>query len=108
MSIAFMQFGFLALYPARIDATLLILGAVASMFSLLIGLTVFDIRRLHRRLSGLAAFGMVFAWIEICLHLTGSHSILEFVFATSLPVLLVALITFLIRKLQVYLLREAN
>jgi hypothetical protein len=107
MSIAFMQLGFLHPSAARFDPTLLILGAGSALVSLLVGLTVFDIRRLHRRLSGLAAFGMVFAWINICLHLTGSHSILEFVFATSMPVLWALLIALPLRKLRRYLLQEA-
>jgi hypothetical protein len=105
MSVALMRLGVLVPYPATIDLTLLVLGTGASIFSLLVGLTVFDIRRLPRRLSGLAALGMVFAWIDVCCHF-GKHSILEFVFATSIPVLVAILIALPIQKLQGRLLKE--
>jgi hypothetical protein len=108
MSIAFMRLGFMTLYPTRLDPTLPILGLGAMLCSLLVGLTVFDIRRLHQRLAGLAVFGMVFAWIDICVDLTGAHSILELVFATSIPVMLSFMIELPIRKLQGCLLKEAD
>lgn len=108
MSIALMRFGRIALYPTRLDPTLLVLGFGAMFLSLLVGLTVFDIRRLHRRLSGLAVFGMIFVWIDICIHLTGGHSILELVFVTSIPVMLSFMIELPIRKLQGCLLKEAD
>lgn len=108
MSIAFMRLGFMTLYPTRLDPALTVLGFGAIVCSMLVGLTVFDIRRLHRRLSGLAVFGMVFAWIDICVHMTGSHSILEFVFATSIPVMLSFMIELPVRKLQGCLLKEAD
>ncbi len=76
--------------------------------SLLVGLSVFDIRRLHRRLSGLAAFGMVVAWIDICVHMTGAHSIIELVLATSIPVVLSLMIELPIQKLRGNLLKEAD
>jgi hypothetical protein len=103
------RFGLLSFYPDKIDAGLLGMTAAFSLVSVLVGLTVFDIRKLHRRLSGVAAFSLVFAYIQILSNLTRSNaSLLTFAFATSIPPLIAVLAVLPIRKLQGYLLREAN
>jgi|WetSurMetagenome_2_1015567.scaffolds.fasta_scaffold49930_3 hypothetical protein len=96
------------LYPSRIDPALLSLGFGATLFALLVGLTVFDIRRLQQRISAIAVSGMVTAWVFILSNLRRPDGALELVFATSVPVLLTFMIASPIRILQAYLLREAD
>ncbi len=103
------RFGLLSFYADGIDAGVLWMTAAFSLVSVLVGLTVFDIRKLHRRLAGVAAFSMVFAHIQILSNLTRPNaSLLNLIFATSLPPLIAVLITMQIQKLQACLLREAD
>jgi|WetSurSiteA1Bulk_404760.scaffolds.fasta_scaffold06891_4 hypothetical protein len=103
------RFGLLSFYPDKIDAGLLGMTAALSLVSVLVSLAIFDIRKLPRRLAGVAAFSMVFAYIQILGNLTRSNaSLLAFIFATSLPPLTAVLITMQFQKLQRLLLREAN
>jgi len=88
---------------------LLGMTAALSLVSVLVSLAIFDIRKLPRRLAGVAAFSMVFAYIQILGNLTRSNaSLLAFIFATSLPPLTAVLITMQFQNLQRLLLREAN
>lgn len=105
--ISLMRIGIGSPYPKAVDASYLKMAAAASLVSILVGFIVFDIRRLHRRLTGVAVFGMVFAYIQIFSNLTAS-TIFDFVCATSIPPLIAVLIVLPIRKLQGYLLHEAN
>ncbi|MBN1569073.1 MAG: hypothetical protein JXA73_14585 [Acidobacteria bacterium] len=101
------RFGLLSFYPDGIDAGVLWMTAAFSLVSVLVGLTVFDIRKLHRRLAGVAAFSMVFAYIQILSNLTRPDaSLLNLIFATSLPPLITVLIVLQIQKLQNCLLRN--
>jgi hypothetical protein len=107
--ISLARVGILSLYPGVVDVDLLKIVAAFSIVSILVGLSVFDIRKLHRRLAGVAVFGMVFAYIQILSSLTRPHATLfSFVCATSIPPLVAILIIFPIHKLQGYLLHEAN
>ena len=100
--------GLLSFYPDKIDTGVLWTTAAFSLVSVLVGLTVFDIRKLHRRLAGVAAFSMVFAYVKILSNLTSSNaSLLALIFATSLPPLIAVLIAMQFRKLQGFLLRES-
>jgi hypothetical protein len=79
--------------------------AAFSIVSVLIGLVFFDIRKLHRRLAGVAVFGMVFSYIHILSGLTRPYAtLLDFVYATSIPSLIAVLFVLPIRRLQNYLL----
>jgi hypothetical protein len=103
------RFGLLSFYPDRIDTGFLGMTAAFSLVSVLVGLAVFDIRKLHRRLAGVAAFSMVFTYVQVLSNLTRSNSSFwALVFATSIPPLIAVLAVLPIQKLQAYLLREAN
>lgn len=108
MFVAFLRSGIFPLISGGIDARTLKMTAAACAVSLLAGVLVFDIRRLHRRIAGIAAFGMVFTWIELLLQMRGPQSISALIFATSLPPLIAILMIFPIQKLQQCLLQEAS
>ena len=102
------RFGLLSVYPRTIDSSSLKLVAAFSIVSVLVGLAVFDVRRLHRRLAGLAAFSMIFAYIQILSNLTRDNgSLLFLACAASVPPLIAGSAVLLIHKLQSLLLREA-
>jgi hypothetical protein len=103
------RFGLLSFYPNRVDAGVLWMTAAFSLVSVLVGLALFDVRKLHRRLAGVAAFSMVFAYIQILSNLTRPNASLPaFIFATSLPPLIAVLTIMQFQKLQRLLLREAD
>jgi hypothetical protein len=103
------RFGILSLHHIAIDASLLKTVAAFSIVSVLVGLTVFDVRRLHRRFAGLAAFSMVYGYTHILINLTRDNgSVFYILCATSIPPLMAMLIALPIQKLQGFLLRETN
>jgi hypothetical protein len=103
------RFGILPLYRGAPDVSLLKTVAAFSIVSVLVGLTVFDIRRIHRRLAAVAAFSMVFSYMRIFSNLTGDNgSILYLVCAASIAPLIAVLVILPIGKLQDYLQHEAN
>jgi hypothetical protein len=107
--LSLMRIGILSFYPDVVDAAYLKLAAAASMVSILVGFIVFDIRKLHRRLTGVAVFGMILAYIQILSHRTRPpNALIDFAFATSIPPLIAVLSALPIRKLQRYLLLKAN
>ena len=76
---------------------------------MLVALAIFDIRKLRRRIAGIAVFGMVFSNMQILSNLTRPHATLfGFVCATSIPPLMAIFILLPIHKLQGYLLHEAK
>ena len=103
------RFGLLSVYPRAVDASSLKTVAAFSIVSLLVGLTVYDVRRLHRRLAGLAGFSMIYTYIQILSNLSCDNGNLFYlVCATSIPPIVVVLIALPIQRLQSFLLREAN
>jgi hypothetical protein len=108
MCIAFLRSGIFPLLSGGFDARTLKLTAAACAVSLLVGFLVFDIRKLHRRIAGIAALGMVFAWIELLMQMRGPQSIAALICATSLPPLIAVLMISPIKKLQQFLLQEAS
>ena len=80
-----------------------------SIVSALVALAIFDVRKLHRRIAGIAVFGMVFSNMQILSSLTRPLATLfDFACATSIPPLMALLILLPIHKLRGYLLHEAN
>lgn len=80
-----------------------------SMVSVLVGLAIFDIRKLHHHIAGVAAFGMAFAYIQILSNMTRSTASLSgLAMVASIPPLMAVLAGIPIRKLKSRLLREAN
>jgi hypothetical protein len=108
VSIALLRSGLFPLISGGIDARTLKMAAAACVVSLLAGLLIFDIRKLHRRTAGIAALGMVFTWIKLLVHIRGPQSIGALVLATSLPALIAVLMILPIQKLQQFLLQEAG
>jgi hypothetical protein len=103
------RFGLLSFYPCVVDAALLKMVAEFSLVSVLVGLIIFDVRKLHNRLAGVAAFSMVFAYIQIFINLTRSNGTLFiFICATSITPLIAVLSVLPIRKLQDRMLHETN
>jgi len=103
-----MRFGLVSPYPGTLDASVLKPAAIASLITILVGLIFFDIRRIHRRLAGVAAFGMVSAYIQILCNLSGAYpTIFDFLFATSIPPLVAVLVAMQIPKLQNLRLKKA-
>jgi hypothetical protein len=97
------------LHPGVVDVDLLKTVAAFSIVSVLVALAIFDIRKLHWRIAGIAVFGMVFSNMKFLSNLTRPHATLfDFVCATSIPPLMAILILLPIHKLQGYLLHEAN
>jgi hypothetical protein len=104
-----MRAGLLFCYPDTVNLSLLKIVLAFSIVSVLVGLTVFDVRRLHRRLSGVAAFSMVFGYIQILSNLTRDNGNLFYLLCvTSIPPLVAVLMALPIRKLQDRLLLETN
>jgi hypothetical protein len=109
MLIPLVRFGILLPDPrAAVDAASLKTAAIASMISILVGLVVFDIRRLRRRLAGVAVFGMFICYCQILSHLHSHLTGLELVLTTSIPLLTAVLIIVPLGKLQSYLLHKVN
>jgi hypothetical protein len=103
------RFEILPLYRGAPDVSLLKTVAAFSIVSVLVGLTVFDVRRLPRRLAGVAAFGMVFSYMKILSNLTHANaSVFYLVCATSIPPLVAVLMMLPLGKLQDHLFREAG
>jgi hypothetical protein len=103
------RIGMLNVSYVAIDFSAMKMTAVFSIVSVLIGLIFFDVRKVHRRMAAVAAFGMVFPYMKILSSMTRPYaSIPILLFATSLPPLIAVLFIFPIRKLQDRLLREAN
>lgn len=118
LMLAFCQFGVLAslarlgilsLQPGAVDAAFLKMVAAFSTVAALVGLVAFDIRKLHLRLAGVAAFGMVFAYIKILSNLTQPQAAyFNFICATAIPPLVAVLIVLPIHRLQEHLLKRAH
>jgi hypothetical protein len=107
--IPIVRFGIVSVYPPAVDISLLKTVAAFSIVSALVGLTVFDVRRLHRRLAGVAAFSMVYGYTHILSSLTRDNGNLFYLLcASSVPPLVALLMVLPIQKLQHRLLREAN
>lgn len=106
--ISLIRFGLVSPYPGTLDASVLKTAAIASLITILVGLIFFDIRRVHRRLAGMAAFGMVSTYIQILCNLSGAYpTIFDFLFATSIPPLIAVLVAMQIPKLQNLRLKKA-
>jgi hypothetical protein len=108
MSITLLRGWLIPLVSGGIDPRVLKMTVAACVVALLIGFLVFDIRKLHRRIAGMAAFGMVFAWIELLSNMSAPSSLCTFICATSLPPLIAVLMIYPIQKLQEFLLQEAG
>ncbi len=107
--IALIPLGFISAQPIAPDSTLLRGIAAAWLVTMLVSYSVYDIRRLGRRLAGMAVFGMVFAFVQILSNFNGSYiSIWNFVYATSIPPLLAVLTLLSIQRLQNRFLSEVN
>lgn len=104
--IPLIRFGMLAPGLFFVDARLLNTAAVASVVSILFGFIVFGIRKLHRRLTAIAVFGMFICYVWIFRNFRLCSG-LELVLTTSILFLITALMILPIRKLQKHLLREA-
>ncbi len=59
--ISLARVGILSLHPGVVDVDLLKTVAAFSIVSVLVAFAIFDIRKLHRRIAGIAVFGMVFS-----------------------------------------------
>jgi hypothetical protein len=107
--ISLARVGILSLHPGVVDVDLLKTVAAFSIVSVLVAFAVFDIRKLHRRIAGIAVFGMVFSNMQILSNLTRPHATLfGFVCTTSIPPLIAILILLPIHKLPGCLLHEAK
>lgn len=107
--IPLVRFGLLSQDPrVALDAAWLKTAAMASIISLLVGLVVFDIRRLRRRFAAVAIFGMFVCYCQVLTHLHGPLAGLELVFTSSIPVLTAGLILLPLGKLQSRLPHNAN
>jgi hypothetical protein len=106
--ISLTRVGILSLHPGFVDAEFLKMVVVFSIVPVLAGLIVFDVRKLHLRLAGIAVFSMVYAYIQILSNLTRPYAtIFDLVCATTIPPLLAVLIIFPIHRLQEHLLKKA-
>jgi hypothetical protein len=108
MSITLLRGFHLTLVPETVDFSTLKMTLAACTVSMIAGLIVFDIRKLHQRIAGIAALGMIFAWIKLLVNLTAPPCLLSSIFATSLPPLIAVLMILPIKKIQQFLLQEAS
>jgi hypothetical protein len=107
--ISLAKVGILSLNPGVIDIDLIKIVAAFSIVSVLVALAIFDIRKLHLRIAGIAVFGMVFSNMQILSSLTRPHATLfDFLCATSIPPLMAMLIVLPVHRLQEHLLQKAN
>jgi hypothetical protein len=104
--IPLIRFGILAPNFNPLEPALLHVAAIASLVSLLFSLVVFDFRKLHRRLTGMAVFGMFLCYVWIFRNFKPCLG-MELVFPVSLPLLTAAFMALPIRVLQKLMLRDA-
>jgi hypothetical protein len=108
MATALIRSGIVPLVSRGVDAGIMKMLAEACIAALLAGFLVFDIRKLHRRIAGIAALGMFYAWIGQLTELRGLQSVEALIATTSLPALIAILMISPIQKLRQYMLREAS
>jgi hypothetical protein len=101
VQIPLVRSGIVPIHPMRLDLSLWPMVATASVVTIVVGLMVFDIRRLANRLTGLAGFGMFYCYCQILQSLTRPVDALSLVLATSIPLLAAALVILPIRKIRI-------